>query len=120
MARKSKKHARITAKDLQGAARDMARFVERMFQGKGGKGADKRALAIALINSAVDLPFIDEGTEAEIIGGTVHEDDGEDYKLRWCVECRAVVTPPHDGYVYHSFECSWRGDGDPCSCGGDA
>lgn len=68
--RKSKKHARIDRATLRKIARDVARFVERLFP-KNGKGKEKRAIAVDLINNAVDLPFIDEGTEAEIIGNAI-------------------------------------------------
>jgi len=34
------------------------------------------------------------------------------YELRWCSECRAVVTPPFDDYEYHQYGCAMS----PCSC----
>jgi hypothetical protein len=45
-----------------------------------------------------------------------HKDDGERYGFRWCGECRCIVTPPFDGYVYHEYDCAAEGDYDNLSC----
>jgi hypothetical protein len=45
-------------------------------------------------------------------------EDAERYKLKACLGCMALVSPPHDGYVYHDYNCdlAWR-EHKKCSCG---
>ena len=40
-------------------------------------------------------------------------DGADDFcTLRWCGECKAIVTPPFDGYEYHHYGCPMK----PCKC----
>ena len=50
----------------------------------------------------------------ELVTVQVNEEIGGDDRceLRFCPECRTLVTPPFDGYAYHDYGCAMQ----PCTC----
>lgn len=38
---------------------------------------------------------------------------GEEFQFRYCPDCVCLVTPPHDGYVYHEYDCEMDAS---CKC----
>jgi len=63
-----------TVKSLKEAAEavpDVVKLVEGVGQDEDIKGSDKKALAVAILNELIDIPFLPESVEGMLIGWAI-------------------------------------------------
>ncbi|MFA5162081.1 MAG: hypothetical protein WC421_07530 [Elusimicrobiales bacterium] len=68
---KGKIKAVKSLKDAAEAIPDVVKLVEAVGQDEGLKGADKKALAVAVLNALIDIPFLPESIEGMLIGWAI-------------------------------------------------
>ena len=58
-------------KDAAEAVPDVVKLVEGVGQDEDIKGSDKKALAVAVLNTLIDIPFLPESVESMLIGWAI-------------------------------------------------
>ncbi|MFA5161856.1 MAG: hypothetical protein WC421_06385 [Elusimicrobiales bacterium] len=58
-------------KDAAEAVPDVVKLVEGVGQDEDIKGSDKKALAVAILNALIDIPFLPESVEGMLIGWAI-------------------------------------------------
>ena len=58
-------------KDAAEAVPDVVKLVEGVGQDEDFKGSDKKALAVAVLNALIDIPFLPESMEGMLIGWAI-------------------------------------------------
>lgn len=58
-------------KDAAEAVPDVVKLVEGVGQDEDLKGSDKKALAVAVLNALIDIPFLPESVEGMLIGWAI-------------------------------------------------
>jgi hypothetical protein len=52
-------------------------------------------------------PDVDGEPHAHVMAAVDHEAFGLHCELLYCPTCRAIIPPPHDGYVYLDYPAEW-------------